>query len=295
MTPPTLTPTRPGPGTGPGTVERDWLYYRIFVRDQRDLTPLINHTVRRIVAAAHALDPQGAWFFLRFVDECGMQVRLRHHGSLDAVAAVESEADRILADTTAMPPELARAHRGHAKGLYEPEYAKFGGATGVRLAERASQASSEAVLSLIGPDFPRLRLGHALAATLAALELLPADQRLSFVYHMTWYWTGQNGDRSGPVRVQVDAAARRISPDLRRLLALVRGGPYRSVHEEYRLGLRVLLEQHRAAGIPRTAPHLLFHLIHLTNNRLGVRPTEEAVLARWVRAEYGAGASHDAL
>ncbi|MFE2305838.1 thiopeptide-type bacteriocin biosynthesis protein [Streptomyces sp. NPDC059411] len=290
MTPPTLAPDRlhHGFGLGPAAVERDWLYYRIFVRDYRDLTPLIDHTVRRIVAAAHVLNPQGGWFFLRYVDESGMQVRLRHHGPLDAVAAVEAAADRILADTAAMPPELARAYRGHAKGLYEPEHAKFGGPTGVRLAERASQAASEAALELIGPDFPRLRLGHALAATLSALELLPADQRLSFAYHMTWYWTGQNGDRSDPLRTRVDAAARRAGPDLRRLLDLVREGPYRRVHDEYRLGLRVLLEQHRAAGIPRTGPHLLFHLIHLTNNRLGVKPTEEAVLARWIRAEYGA-------
>ncbi|MEW1633388.1 thiopeptide-type bacteriocin biosynthesis protein [Streptomyces sp. NPDC093801] len=291
MTPPPPAPARPGPEA----VEHDWLYYRIFVRDRRDLTPLVHHTVRRIVAAAHVIDPRGGWFFLRFVDECGMQVRLRVHGRLDAVAAVEAAADRILADTAAMPPELARAYRGHAKSLYEPEYAKFGGAAGVRLAERASQAASEAALELIGPDFPRLRLGHALAATLSALELLPAGQRLSFVYHMTWYWTGQNGDRSGPLRARVDAAARRLAPDLRRLLAQVRGGPYRGVHDAYGLGLRDLLARHRAAGIPRTGPHLLFHLIHLTNNRLGVTPAEEAVLARWIRAEYGAGASHDAL
>ncbi|MFJ2897783.1 thiopeptide-type bacteriocin biosynthesis protein [Streptomyces sp. NPDC087218] len=271
----------------PGTAraEHDWLYYRIFVEEYEDLRPLVDHTVRRVVAVARDIDPDSRWFFLRFVDERGMHVRLRHHGRLDSIAALEAVADRILADPGRMPPELARSYRGFAKGLYEPERAKFGGPAGVLLAQRASRASSELALELSGPDEQGLRLGHGLATMLIALELLPEAQHASFLYNMTWYWTGRDGERARAARARVAAAARRVAPGLRHRLACVQDGPHAPALAEYRHSLRRALAGYRAAAIPLTAPYLLFHLVHLTNNRLGIKPSEEAVLARWLQYE----------
>ncbi|WP_308120677.1 lantibiotic dehydratase C-terminal domain-containing protein, partial [Streptomyces bambusae] len=216
MTPPAPPPPPSGLDAGPG---QDWLYYRIFGEEYEDLHPLIDTTVRRIVTAARTLNPDGRWFFLRFVDEHGLHVRLRHHGPLDAIAALEEAADRILtgrpeAHPTAPltpPTRPPRGVRGHAKGLYEPEYAKFAGPAGVRRAERAFQASSEFALEVIGPDFPALRLGHALDTMLGALALLPAARHASFLHHMTWYWTGRNGEQPRRLRAGVAAAAHRAA------------------------------------------------------------------------------------
>ncbi|MBW5486979.1 lantibiotic dehydratase C-terminal domain-containing protein, partial [Streptomyces bambusae] len=90
-------------------------------------------------------------------------------------------------------------------------------------------------------------------------------------------------------------AAHRRAPDLRDRLDRVRAGPHRPALDAYRLSLRAAVEDHLAAGgRPRNPDHLLFHLVHLTNNRLGVRPVEEAVLARWIHAEQHAAPTRGA-
>jgi thiopeptide-type bacteriocin biosynthesis protein len=252
-------------------LDRDWLYYRVYPERLPDIQPMLANAVPELVALAAELDPTMRWFFLRYVDHTGPHLRLRVRSGLDALAVLHERA-RVL---------LAPLARDVVVSLYEPEYAKYDGQVGVDLAERVFQRSSEAAVRLAtgraADAYRRDRLGYGLASIELATRWLPPARRRTFLYQYAWYWAG---GRSGPLRDSVRrSATAHGAAVLAGARALLDVPP---VAAELNAGVDLIREtsaRARAARLRTSGWYLLFHHLHLQNNRLGVTPVEEALLA----------------
>ena len=270
----------------------DWLYYRIHETTTARLDALLRHVVRPAVDVLHAREPGSPWFFLRYLDGSGLHLRLRLYAPEPVLTAVEAWLDQRLADLFSgrldvpelrpgQPGAAERGRRGVTQHVYEPELGKWGGPEGVAVAEKVFRASSEFALSAFTRQSPGWsRLACAAAVTARAVRLLPEPVRAGFLHHYAWYWCGREPLRASATAALVRAAATRSGARLAAAAAAVDTAPA----DAY---LGALAHALSAAGrLPgsRLPPHLLFHHIHLTNNRLGVTTREEAVIAEVIRA-----------
>jgi thiopeptide-type bacteriocin biosynthesis protein len=270
-----------------GLPATDWLYYRLYAATPADLQALLERVVAPLVDASTRVPGAGRWFFLRFLDGQGHHVRLRWHGDLAAVAEIERMADRALFEAYGPGRDRWMAGPGRPvpppqKALYQPEYRKFGGRPGVELAHTVFAASSTAVMASFSPAYWPRRVGYAAVHLARAVDVLPPDQVTAFLHQYEWYWCGQG--RHPQYTARVRSVATRIRPELaavvRDLLADPSAtGPLLS----YVDALRAALASRDRERIGRSDAHLLFDHLHLTDNRLGVTPMEEAMLAYLLR------------
>ncbi|WP_055480278.1 thiopeptide-type bacteriocin biosynthesis protein [Sphaerimonospora mesophila] len=273
--------------------QADWLYYRIYLDSYQRTQVILEEVVRPLSEDFTAQSGEGNWFFLRYLDPSGLHVRLRLLGTEDRISALESRIDAALDelfDTGALSTPVtgearirvqwgAQDRRGYVKTIYEPEYVKWGGESGLEFAHRCFEASSRFAIESVDEGSWTGRPLVALMTMAASLALLPHTARSGFAYQYVWYWCG--GGRTDPkpvldaIRGSADRTAARIVEGTRNLI----DEPRRIEH----LGryLRVLSESigdRATAASGRTSAHLLFHHLHLTNNRLGINPREEALL-----------------
>ncbi|MFE2145517.1 thiopeptide-type bacteriocin biosynthesis protein [Streptomyces sp. NPDC059456] len=252
----------------------DWLYYRIHVCDPAGMQELLEHVVRPALVRLRDEVPELRWFFLQFMDVSGLHLRLRLHARQASLLHAESTLRSLLA---VVP------HRGATKHVYAPETHKFGPGEGIRLAERVFEHGSEAALACLGPRQRSLRTGYAAAHMTLMLAALGPRLRRTFLHQYAWYWSG------GPLlrgRLPHGASLADATARSTRLLAQVEwvlsDPAARSALAGYADAYRRELSSPARTHIPRTDSFLLFHHIHLMNNRLGVVPSEEAQLARFL-------------
>ncbi|WP_211241706.1 thiopeptide-type bacteriocin biosynthesis protein [Patulibacter minatonensis] len=242
------------------------------------------------------------WFFLRYFDRRGphlrLRVRARDRDDLDAVqhrlwprlqdgVRRAQETTDVVARRPLLPSppglELPDGrHAGVEHRVYERELRKWGGHDGTAIAEDLFEASSDAVLALDGET---LGTGEraALALTLmeAALRAVPADEHARFWDGYAAWWCGakQRPRQYPALRRGIDGAAAKARGPL--TAAARRRAGYDGAAgalDAYAAAVGRMLADARAAGIERDVPHLCFHHVHMTNNRLGITLTEEALL-----------------
>ncbi len=259
-----------------------------------------------------------SWFFLRYW-RGGPHLRIRL--LLDPAEAAETLAGVSESIRTAMPPggaydpaqRLAVARRlaeleGTDPGTeivadgtvriepYEPEYAKYGGSDGVRIAEELFFASSRVALAAIVADesFARSRVGLAFVMTMAALAAVFREPRrvADFLNGAFALWRRY-------VKSEVLdrwAAGASPSPQLhatvRRLFAAEPSGEPatpRLLDEWQRAVVRAMAAfdelspqpaDRVSAGSSWTAREfVLLNYLHTHCNRLGTAPAQEAYIA----------------
>lgn len=267
-----------------------WLYLRIYVDGGFwEIEHLLGNVVPEIVGAG-GFD---RWFFLRYIDPAGLHLRLRLRAcdpglesrTLAVLAARAAEPiTRGSHRPTIMPPVahaapylMGTAARGSAvvRDVYEPEIERFG-SRGMDCAERVFQTSSEVTLDILAAE---RRAGASRKS--AALALMwetwrafdPADAA-TFWDDYAAYWLARSPgllERSRPTFLAkaealaakgVSVLAARTSKAVERWATAV---------------------QCAAGELARydeiAAKDLACHFIHLTNNRLGLMPIEEAYFA----------------
>lgn len=270
-----------------------WLYYQLFSGSSGREDWLLTEAV------APAVDwcRPGArrWFFLRYFDERGPHVRFRVLAPLADTIAVQRRFEPHIRDVLTratllpsdplarlvkVPPYLAPTgrHIGFNHAVYEPEVHKYGGLVGVAKAEAGFQASSEAVLALLGAGVgsPAERAGlcvHLMHKTVEAS--LPGHAAAGFWSAYVDHWSGGATTRGAQVRARLhralgshvelladQAAASADRPEVAAAADVLTDGVSRSLQ-----------------GGPVPPEVQLMHHVHLTNNRLGVLPVEEALFA----------------
>ncbi|MCG5220181.1 thiopeptide-type bacteriocin biosynthesis protein [Streptosporangium sp. KLBMP 9127] len=269
-----------------------WLYCAIYP----GAFDRLDSVVQEIVAGARGLieteTERDRWFFLRYFDVGGPHVRLRVQGPAglldevytdlvsrfpDFLRKVQTEPGTPVVSVPGAPPmdywEAVDVR------LYEPELRRYGGVEGVRVAEGNFMLSSEITLRAVGEGLDYLQRQALAALTMknALRHCLPGADELFWSKYL-WYWTGGDEPFAPAGRTAAASSAARLEP------AVAAAGDTLPPHliqdaERYGGAIRTTASEAIAGGVPLTIWQWVFHLLHLHNNRLGITPGDEAVLA----------------
>lgn len=264
-----------------------WRSLAVFAGGIEHLDAALEGAVTPVVRRRQEQGSLTRWYFSRWVDQRGPHLRVALAGG-DA-APVDAEIAELLSGAVAgdkgserapvMPPPVSRRrgtrHVGVEAAEHRPEQERFG--TGLGDAEELFEVSSDVVLRAL-PALPRgrERVAFGLSLMLALSELgLSAQERPTFWDDVAMRWTG-TGEAGRKVLDRLAGHARDLGPllaaDARRLGG---EGDLAAGLEHYTGACERMLAATDAAG----AADLVRHHTHLTNNRLGVNPLEEVLLA----------------
>lgn len=259
---------------------------------------MLEHTVGPVVRAARRDGSLQHWYFTRWVDARGPHVRLTlaHDTSVGVDEALRQQLLRVSAapQAPAREPVLGppASHRqgerivGVESVAFHPEHRRFGAALGG--AQTLFESSSEVILDAL-PVLPRgrerLAFGLALAEALTELGLAPTG-REELWHGIAARWTGSEGQADG-VLTRLEDLAERLGPRLSSQVSTLTGHP--TLNAALRRYARACEDMLATGGAPAT--DLVRHHAHLTSNRLGVNPLEEALLACIMARVPGGGSA----
>jgi thiopeptide-type bacteriocin biosynthesis protein len=208
--------------------------------------------------------------------------------SLGFLAKLEGE-DRQIA---AIIPDNTLYRRA-----YEPEYMKYGGKSGVALAEKLFEQSSDLALQVLGMIQPARRLTAGFGMLLAGLSGAGLDERTAAGFLAGYYrvWSHYAPGRMAGWRVSLKEQQRALAACVSTILSnrLPREGMGLAIEhwkfivntamEELNANAREILQQVTILGQDATDQQrrdlVLLNYLHTHNNRLGVIPSQEAYLA----------------
>lgn len=131
-------------GFAPGS---DWLYAKLYT-GVANSDRLLLDVIGPVIAQFGAEEWFRSWFFIRYADP-NHHLRFRVHGNPEqllglVIPAIQERVAGFLSSGAVSKLQL---------DTYSPEYARYGGPLGVRLAERVFHADSQSVLALL-PTLP---------------------------------------------------------------------------------------------------------------------------------------------
>ncbi len=271
-------------GRDEGRRSTDWHGLAVFAGGAAHLDAALQGAVIPAVGDARDSKALRHWFFTRWSDERGPQLRLALAGPdvggvRDAVARRLEDAlgGDIAPRDPVLPPPTSQRRSGRPPGVetveHRTELRRFG--AGLERAEAFFEISSEIVVDAL-PRLPkgRERVAYGLALMEVLCELgVEARERTVFWQEVAMRWTGS--DEVGRVVLdRVAAQARRLGPQIAHEARCLRE------HGDSGLGRYEQACEAMLAGAPQASrADLVGHHAHLTNNRLGVNPFEELLLA----------------
>lgn len=271
---------------------------------------IIGDLVTPLAAQAQVLRA-GRWFYTRCVEPSAGQVRLHILAQPDTIARLQAFQQALVersARQLALLPSRQYLSSPVGSGYYqrgredsdphlEAELFKFGGVEGLQLAEEVFELSSE-LAAWATQRFAKMHNRSAFASLLlfdSARSMMkgprsaswPDRRRISWDY----YWdshlktcTPELGPRGAAVRDAMMTQVNAKVPAFHGLMAATAAES--AVHNWRRRWFRALdtyLYRADKARVSRSAQHLTVHQAHMTLNRLGFTPREEAVLGLYAR------------
>lgn len=291
--------------------QHDWIYYKLYLGQYTNRADQVLLGLGRRIEASSLYSH---WFYLRYLDESGLHLRLRLMARPGQDAAARSAALALIeAELAAMPgyppsghlamvtppgmdqhsmgAALARGEVRCVADTYQPEYDKYGGAAGMPLAEAVFMASSQVALAIMADEAAghysrKSMIPHLMRACLEALRPGPAEQ---FWGRYCLFWLGGESPAASDWRqrflakgLELRAQGVPICPpdvalDARALQHLQY---WRSALARAAASYRDMREETGAAF-----DVLCFNFAHLMNNRLGLTALEEAYMATLLQQE----------
>lgn len=249
-----------------------WLYVKVGTPGVLAAESLLRHVLAPFMTELGYLGDgnQSKWFFLRYLDPTGLHVRIRIRGRSEALQEVDSALRNALERWCSHDEDRITYVR---RAVYVPEWVKWGGLTASGR-QKVCAASSRLALSLPATCWEH-RHGIALLLMRHGIRMLPPEQRASFTYNYAWFWSGGHDPTIPSIREVVRHGARQAAVNLASQMKLWESstGQWRNPLESY---LQALEEDLLRSKQPA---HRLFNHMHLTSNRLGVSPRDEALLA----------------
>lgn len=283
-----------------GQAAGDWQALAVFAGGPEGLDAVLERAVAPALRSALDDGRLSRWYFTRWFDQRGPQLRLalagrevgRLGGEIQQALGPALSQDRAPREPLMPPPASQRRGARHVgvEGVEHRSDASVGGAPAV--AEELFQVSSEVVvetLPMLARGRERVAFGLSLMMTLSEQGLARGDQP-AFWDDVAVRWTGsdENGRR---VLDRLAVYAQRLGPEL------VRAARRLGEEERSAAGLaRYTQECGRMLAAAEATPSadLVRQHTHLTNNRLGVNPLEEILLASVLAVGLAAspGADH---
>jgi len=274
-----------------------WIYVQLFPGG----AGRAEQTIRDVVGPLRRLAFPERWFFLRYFDERGPHVRLRFlvpDEQLEQTHALLNNWGRELLKRTSLLPAVTEPHiikvppymraSGRHVGLhyaaYEPELEKYGGAEGVTAAEEVFETSSDIVLDQLPDTWESSaeRVAYCSVHMAAAVKRCIRRSRKQDSYLTTYtdHWTRAGTARGDQIRSRLDE----LTP---KLVAAVQPHYERIMQDEQLVAQTSSLADDVERGVRAGAKSpskpdrlgLLFHQLHMTNNRFGLNPVEEPAAA----------------
>lgn len=275
-----------------------WIYCRLLLDDVARTDELL---VRCVRPTMNELLERGAidrFFFLRYA-EGGHHLRLR-------CRVAEGPGDRVDAASLVRALQTRAPELRVEAGTYEPEVEKHGGPAGMDIAERQFASSSELALACIAetPDDTASRVVLAAWAMHAVFRrVLPSE--VDFAASLTAYaaywaktcghdapaaWANPADESVATVRACLDGPER----SLRTLGAWA--WPLAARWEAKLAGDLAELDALDAGGQLRAPTRVVaWNIVHTFNNRLGIHPGLEVLVAELVRRAWEPPPRRDAL
>ncbi|WP_411146940.1 thiopeptide-type bacteriocin biosynthesis protein [Streptomyces sp. x-80] len=274
----------------------EWLYARVHHTTHADGEQLLTSFVPQWARAAREAGVR-QWFFIRYADLSGPHLRVRFRGTPDALDDCYTRGLRLWRETSHQPPAtgaIARLHplaeqalpgRGHRRlsfGLYGREHHYYGGPAAMEIAEELFQLSSELSLDAVartGPDREQ-RTHIAVELMRACLGAALDPVRRDRFWQLHWqHWSGR--PRDAQLIQQAEETAARLHRRPARHTGHLPDDPDPAVAARL-LGCQLAdgVQRARCADPAVGRVRLLLMQLHMTLNRLGFLPLEEAVLGR---------------
>ena len=294
----------------------EWIYLKLYLGQAVDkLDGLILETVPKILA----LERFERWFFLRYIDEKGVHLRLRFKvpagNAARLTTPIRTLCEKGLEEVVRFPPAdyrpmvlplgfdtqrspSANATVGIVVDAYEPELEKFGGACGMPIAEEIFEASSGSALEILGEEARGQYSRKTIAPCLMNVVLdafAPAEGAQRFWRNYSLYWLGGETMAAEDWRTRFFEKGSRLR-EQRIPIVWSADLPARVTRlmEQWRERLqRASSAYAQIEDLGQVTTGILaFNFIHLMNNRLGFISLEEAYLAALLeqRAEEGKAA-----
>ncbi|KLE38497.1 hypothetical protein ABA78_09510 [Serratia sp. TEL] len=267
---------------------------------------------------ALAYTPDSPWFFLRYIDEKGLHLRVRFllqekdsqrletaiyaalHDALNSLPLRPANLWTPLVSfrgNTPFPTHELPVHCERAE--YEPETDVYGGETGIGIAEALFHQSSDIARAILLAEAGggMTRKEFALPLMLAMLEtFIPVARRSAFLESFSTFWLAGSAD-IGMIKNSftdrawelIDENSVLLSPQIRQdaqSAELV--DRWQSALDQTRRNY----ERHCERYSDGLAKNLAFQFMHLMNNRLGLSTLDEAWLAVLLSKSLESGVIH---
>lgn len=290
---------------------KDWVYLRVYLGEAIDRMDWFLTRLHPVLSDRADIR---RWFFIRYMDEGGIHVRLRalaHPGQAEPLrVSLVDAVGALLSRINAQPPgdyvpmvtmpgmgeqmqAIGVAHNDLriVETEYQPEYDKFGGPAGMAIAEALFHASSGIACEILASEAEGAmsRKGLLPALMLACHDAFRPDTAPQvFWREYAYYWLGSRTPAAEDWRDKFSAKAAELAES--GISPLQPEPALRERHDRILSRWRAALD--RAAGdyaalgaaTDMNAEVVSFTIAHLMNNRLGIAPLEEAYLASLIEA-----------
>ena len=281
----------------------EWIYVKLYLGQAIDkFDGLILETIPKILA----LERFERWFFLRYIDDKGVHLRLRFKvpagNAARLTAPIYALCEKGLTEMTRLPPAdyrpmvfpagfdaerrpSADAAVGIVADSYEPELEKFGGARGMPIAEEIFEASSRIALAILGDEAKGQYSRKTIAPCLMNVvhdAFAPSEGAERFWRDYSFYWLGGETMAAEDWRMRFFEKGTRLREQQIPCVSLADlPAGARRLTDQWREQLqRASTAYAQIEDLGQVTTDILaFNFTHLMNNRLGLISLEEAYLA----------------
>lgn len=291
----------------------EWTYYKLYIGASYDaldfvITDCMDDAIQRF--------GEHGWFFLRYLDEGGLHLRVRFCLKKSTLAETEPElfaalhgglsllSQRLLNTYSplltfggiAVDPPQQVLGTSCLRFEYEPELDIFGGAIGVAIAEQVFCISSVLAREILRKDASAelSRKNCALPLFIETINTFVADREVTgFLERYANFWLSADAALGAHKGVFLEKAYNMVDEGIT-ILPPVTDYPQTvaELTDRWKTALvnaRERYERKCPAYSKELADTLAFYFSHLMNNRLGFSTVEESYLAILLSAAYENG------
>jgi len=291
-----------------------WHFYKLYIGSHHDGMDFL---IAEGLTPALALAPDSPWFFLRYIDEKGVHLRVRFllqnedqsreaaiyatlHDALNRLPKRPASLWTPLVNFRDMPTFPEYQFPVHCeRAEYQPETEVYGGETGMGIAETLFHHSSDIARAILQDESAHTvsRKDFVLPLMLAALQrFVPPGRHIAFLDSYATFWLAGSPDIGMMKNTFTDRAWDLIDENVPLLSPQLRQQPHCAAlltrWESALEQTRRSYERHCERYNDGLAENLAFQFMHLMNNRLGLSTLDEAWLAVLMSKSLEGGVIH---